>query len=62
MQAVSETDTARVLSAVSQLSLWFKAHMPDVLIATPQGPLGPVLALAFLLMSATVCNPQAGSC
>ncbi|KAL3157295.1 hypothetical protein ABBQ38_001525 [Trebouxia sp. C0009 RCD-2024] len=37
LPAVSETDTARVLSAVSQLSLWFKAHMPDILIATPQG-------------------------
>lgn len=37
LPGAAEMDTPRVLSAVSQLSLWFKAHMPDILTATPQG-------------------------
>ena len=37
VQGAAELDTPRVLSAASQLSLWFKAHMPDILTAAPQG-------------------------
>ena len=50
MQGAAEMDTPRVLSAVSQLSLWFKAHMPDILTATPQGH------NAMLLPSALFCE------
>ena len=37
MQGAAELDTPKVLAAGSQLSLWFKAHMPDILAAAPQG-------------------------
>lgn len=37
LPGAAELDTPKVLAAGSQLSLWFKAHMPDILTAAPQG-------------------------
>ena len=47
IQGAAEMDTPRVLSAASQLSLWFKAHMPDILTAVQQGQ--PIIAVPLCL-------------
>ena len=31
LQAAADVDTPKVLAAVAELSLWFKAHIPDLL-------------------------------
>ena len=51
MQGAAELDTAKVLAAGSQLSLWFKAHMPDILTAAPQGHSLMLLVLPCLCAS-----------
>ena len=57
VQGAAELDTPKVLAAGSQLSLWFKAHMPDILTAAPQGhslmPF-PCRASALLTMLGTL--------
>ncbi len=51
VQGAAELDTPKVLAAGSQLSLWFKAHMPDILTAVPQGHSLKLLVLPCLCAS-----------
>ena len=37
VQAAADLDTPKVLAAVADLSLWFRAHVPDVLDIHPAG-------------------------
>lgn len=51
VQGAAELDTPKVLAAGSQLSLWFKAHMPDILTTAPQGHSLTLLFLPCLCAS-----------
>ena len=51
VQGAAELDNPKVLAAGSQLSLWFKAHMPDILTAAPQGHSLELLVLPCLSAS-----------
>jgi hypothetical protein len=51
VQGAAELDTPKVLAAGSQLSLWFKAHMPDILTAAPQGHSLMLLAIPLRFCS-----------
>ncbi len=57
MQGAAELDTPKVLAAGSQLSLWFKAHMPDILTAAPQGHSLVLLVLPRLCASDHAWQP-----
>lgn len=47
VQAAADLDTPKVLAAVADLSLWFKAHVPDVLDVHPAGMHHHALVVGF---------------